>query len=144
MAKSQVSDAEILAQIPAATARASRSRRAKPHAQSARYDRATRMLRVDLTNGATFMLPVSLIPALARASDVALAKVEVAPAGIGLHWEQLDVDLTVAGLARAAFGTRALMQAAGAAGGQVRSAAKAVAARENGKKGGRPRGRLHA
>ena len=108
MAKSQVSDAEILAQIPAAIARASRSRRTKPHAQSARYDRATRMLRVDLTNGATFLLPVSLIPALARASDVALAKVEVAPAGIGLHWEQLDVDLTVAGLARAAFGTRAL------------------------------------
>lgn len=140
MAKSHISDADILVQIPAAVARASRSRRTKPHARSARYVRATRMLRVDLTNGATFTLPVSLIPALARASDVALAKVEVAPAGIGLHWEQLDVDLTVAGLARAAFGTRALMQAAGGAGGRVRSAAKALAARENGKKGGRPRG----
>ena len=139
MAESHVSDADILAQIPAALARASRSRRTKPFAQSVRYVRATRMLRVDLTNGATVMLPVSLIPALARASDAALANVEVAPSGIGLHWEQLDVDLTVAGLVRAAFGTRALMQAAGAAGGRVRSAAKAIAARENGKKGGRPR-----
>lgn len=142
MAKSHVSDADILAQIPAALARASRSRRTKPHAQSARYDHRTRTLRVDLTNGAAFILPVSLIPELARASDVELAEVEVAPAGIGLHWERLDVDLTVAGLARAAFGTRALMQAAGAAGGRVRSAAKAVAARENGKKGGRPRSKF--
>ena len=139
MAKSPVSDEDILAQIPAALARASRSRRTKPHAKSARYVRATRMLRVDLTNGATVMLPVSLIPALACASEAALANVEVSPGGIGLHWEQLDVDLTVASLARSAFGTRALMQAAGAAGGRVRSTAKALAARENGKKGGRPR-----
>ena len=139
MTKSRVTDAEILAQIPGAIARAARARRTKPYAKAARYDRATRTLRVRLTNDVTFSIPVSLIPALAQVSDVELSRVEVGPAGIGLHWDRLNVDLTIGGLARAALGTRALMQAAGAAGGRVRSAAKAGAARENGKRGGRPR-----
>ena len=139
MARSYVTDADILAQIPDAVARANRARRTKPHAKAARYDRATRVLHVQLTNGVTLSIPVSLMPELSRASDAELSRVEVGPAGIGLHWERLDVDLSVSGLARVVLGTRSLMQAAGAAGGRVRSTAKTLAARENGKKGGRPR-----
>ena len=37
------------------------------------------------------------------------AAVEVTPSGIGLHWEKLDVDLTVPSLLRGAYGTKAWM-----------------------------------
>jgi DNA invertase Pin-like site-specific DNA recombinase len=53
-----------------------------------------------------------------------------------LHWEELDTDLSVAGLLAGLFGTRAhLARQAGSA----TSPAKAAAARANGAKGGRPR-----
>ena len=138
MTRTRIGDAEILAQLPAAEARARRSLRTMPHAAAARYERQKRLLHVELTNRTSFSLPVSLIPELSKASDAALAEVEVGAAGIGLHWERLDVDLSVAGLARLVLGTRTLMQAAGRAGGESRSIAKAEAARANGRKGGRP------
>ena len=138
MAKRRVSDAEILAQIPAAVARAKRARKAEPHAALAHYDRATRTLHVALTNGGTFSVPITLIPELRRASDADLAQVEVGPAGVGLHWKRLDADLSVAGVARVVLGAATLLRAAGAAGGAARSTAKSEAARRNGRKGGRP------
>lgn len=62
-------------------------------------------------------------------------------AGHGLHWEALDADFTVPGLLMGLFGTRAWMAREQARlAGATTSAAKALAARENGKKGGRPRG----
>ena len=110
----------------------------EPHASSARYDRRRRILHVGLTNGGGFSVPVELITDPRSAADRDIATVAVGAAGVGLHWERLDVDLSVAGLARAVLGAAALMKAAGAAGGTVRSAAKSEAARRNGKKGGRP------
>jgi hypothetical protein len=59
--------------------------------------------------------------------------------GIGLHWEQLDVDVSVPGLLAGLFGTKAWMDRQRAArAGTARSPAKAEAARRNGAKGGRP------
>lgn len=139
MAKHRISDTELLAQAPAAEARARRSLRTMPHAAAARYERTKRILRVELTNGTGFSLPISLVPELSKAPDAALAEVEVGAAGLGLHWERLDVDLSVAGLARLVLGAHTLLRAAGAAGGSSRSGAKAEAARANGRKGGRPR-----
>jgi len=42
---------------------------------------------------------------LERASDAALSAVEILWLGTGLHWEQLDVDLSVPGLLAGLFGT---------------------------------------
>jgi hypothetical protein len=138
MARSTLSGRDVLAQIPAATPRARNARLSEPHASSARYDRRRRVLHVALTNGGGFTVPVKLIPDLQHATDRDIAMVTVGAAGVGLRWERLDADLSVAGLARAVLGADALMKAAGAAGGAVRSVAKAEAARRNGKKGGRP------
>jgi uncharacterized protein DUF2442 len=139
MAVRRASDEEILAQIPAAIARARRSRRTEPHARTARYDRRDRALHVVLTNGGGFSIPVAIIPALRSASDRELAAVEVGPFGVGLHWDALDVDVSVAGLAHLVLGARTLLRAAGSAGGAATSKAKAAAARRNGLKGGRPK-----
>lgn len=64
---------------------------------------------------------------------------EVEGNGYGLHWESLDADLTVPGLLAGIFGSTAWMRELGRRGGSAASEAKARAARENGRKGGRPR-----
>jgi hypothetical protein len=68
-----------------------------------------------------------------------LARVEITPDGFGLHWEVLDADLRIPGLAAGVFGTKAWMRALAAQAGSARTSRKAAAARENGRKGGRPR-----
>lgn len=139
MAKRSLSDAEILAQVPAARQRAQRKLLTEPHAQRARFDKGHRTLHVMLTNGAAFQIPIDLIPALKAVSGKELADVKVGPAGVGLRWERLDADLSVAALASAALGSTVLLRAAGSLGGSARTRAKQRAARRNGQKGGRPR-----
>lgn len=136
MARRTVRDENILAQIPTARRRAQVSH---PLAAKARYERAHRRLHVTLTNGATLLVPIDLIASLRHATDVELADVSVGVAGVGLRWERLDEDLSMAGLARVALGRQVLLRASGAAGGASRTAAKVQASRANGLKGGRPR-----
>jgi len=139
MARHLMTDDEILAQVPAARQRARRARLTHPHAAAVRFERAGRRLHVQLTNGAALVIPVELIASLRDATDQALATVSVGAAGIGLRWEGLDQDMTIAGLAKVALGSRVLLGASGAAGGAARTPAKVRAARRNGRKGGRPR-----
>jgi hypothetical protein len=110
----------------------------EPRAASARYDRAAGTLVIDLTSGASLTVPVRLVQGLDGASPDALAAIEILGSGYGLHWESLDVDLSIPGLLAGIFGTqRHMAQRAG----RATSAAKAAAARANGAKGGRPRKR---
>ena len=129
------------AEIDAARSRGERMALAEPRATAARYDAASGRVVVELTNGCTFAFPARALQGLANARDEDLAQVEVLGAGYGLQWEALDADFTVPGLLMGLFGTRAWMareQARRA--GAATSPAKSAAARENGKKGGRPRG----
>ena len=139
MAKKQLSDAEILAQIPAARKQARIERGTAPVAVAAHFDRQTHRIEVELSNGCRFSFPAALGQGLRGASGKDLAQVEVAPGGIGLHWESLDADLLISSLLQGIFGTQRWMREIGRVGGQARSAAKSRAARENGKRGGRPR-----
>ena len=124
------------AEIDAALIRGKAARLSEPRAAAARYDRALARVVVELTNGCTFAFPARLAQRLESATDDQLAQVEVLGSGIGLHWETLDVDLSVPDLLAGLFGTKAYMARRA---GQTRSAAKAAAARVNGAKGGRPR-----
>ena len=112
----------------------------EPRARRARYDRRTGRIHVELTNGCSFAFPARAAQGLERARDADLAQVEILGLGLGLHWERLDVDLSVPGLLAGLFGTRAYMDRQRAArAGAATSPAKADAARRNGAKGGRPR-----
>jgi hypothetical protein len=136
-------DAEILAQIPAAIERTQRADRTEPRAAAASYDRVSGRVRIDLTNGCAFEFPAGLAQGLEGAAADDLALVEVDPGGEGLRWERLDVDLSVPGLLAGVFGGEAWMRQMGRQmgqkGGSARTQSKAHAARENGKRGGRPR-----
>jgi len=110
------------------------------YAVSAEYDALQNRLVVDLSSGVIVMVPMHLIQELAGANPEALAKIEISPSGLALHWPSLDADVYVPGLMQGEFGTKRWMAAQlGAAGGRAKTAAKAAAARQNGAKGGRPR-----
>ena len=128
------------AQIDVAAERGRIARRNEPRAASARYDHGLDRVIVNLTNGCTFSFPPRLAQGLESATAEQLAAVEVLGAGYGLHWEALDVDLSIPGLLVGLFGTRAYMARHA---GQATSPAKAAAARANGAKGGRPRKSAH-
>ena len=124
------------AEIDAALKRGRVARASEPRAAAARYDPQSERVVVDLTNGCTFAFPGRLAQGLEAATSDQLAAVEILGRGYGLHWEALDVDLSLPGLLSGLFGTRAYMARRA---GQTTSPAKAAAARANGAKGGRPR-----
>jgi Protein of unknown function (DUF2442) len=133
----------IKKELRANFAKASRAGReaakTEPRAASATYRARDEALHVALTNGAKFIIPVKLIPELQKAPVRDIRKVEVLGRGGGLHWETLDVDISVPGLIASVFEGPTWLAELGRVGGQRSSAAKAAAARKNGRKGGRPR-----
>ena len=136
---SRTSKAAILRQIPIARARDAHDRSTGRRAVSADYDRQTGRVMVELTSGFVLGFPARSIPQLAKATSDSLAAVEVSPGGSGLHWEELDVDLSVAALILSSIGRSEKMRELARLAGRVTSRAKAAASRKNGVKGGRPR-----
>ncbi len=53
-------------------------------------------MTVDLTDGRALRVPLAWFPRLLRATPAERAQVEIS--GVGLHWEQLDEDISIAGL----------------------------------------------
>ena len=124
------------AEIDAALERGRIARAIEPRAARARYDRKLGRIVVDLTNGCVFAFPPRMAQGLGKATDNQLAEVEILGRGYGLHWESLDVDLSIPGLLAGIFGTRSYMARLA---GRTKTPAKAAASRANGAKGGRPR-----
>jgi Protein of unknown function (DUF2442) len=139
MARSRTARAKVLAQIPAARAREARERRTGRRATSVSYDRRTGRIMMELTSGFVFGFPAKAIPALAKATHDQLAEVTLSPGGSGLHWEELDADLSVPGLLLSSIDRSEKLSELARMAGRARSPAKAAAARANGAKGGRPR-----
>ncbi len=108
-----------------------------PVAVAARYRAG--MIFVELSSGVEVRFPVTLVQGLQNGNPRDLAEVRIEARGLGLHWPKLDVDLHVPSLLRGVLGTRKWMAEIGKLGGSVTSAAKARAAAENGKLGGRPK-----
>jgi hypothetical protein len=112
----------------------------QPKAVYARYDRRVSRIVVGLDNGLELAFPPRLAEGLERATSAELSVIEISPLGDGLHWPAIDADLYVPCLLAGVFGSKRWMaRALGAAGGRSRTPAKTRAARENGRKGGRPK-----
>ncbi|RJF78882.1 DUF2442 domain-containing protein [Rhodopseudomonas palustris] len=63
-------------------------------ATSVRFD--DHAMWVDLSDGRTLGVPLAWFPRLLRATPAQRAQVELSR--VGLHWEALDEDISVAGL----------------------------------------------
>ena len=110
-----------------------------PKVISARYDRRIRRVVLQLSSHLGIFFSPRDAEGLEHASPDQLATIEISPSGYGLHFPSLDADLYLPSLLEGVFGSERWMAARmGARGGRSRSAAKAMAARANGKKGGRP------
>jgi hypothetical protein len=88
-----------------ATEAAARANQIEPRAKSARYDRRSHRIVVELRNGASFIFPPDLAQGLAGASPEDLANVQVTPSGTGLRWPTLDADFSLPNLLNRVFGT---------------------------------------
>ena len=55
-------------------------------------------LSVDLEDGRTVSVPIGWYPRLASGTDSERSNFEISGAGYGVHWPDLDEDVSVAGL----------------------------------------------
>lgn len=110
-----------------------------PRAISAKYDRHLRRIVIHLSsNLGIFFFPRDA-EGLEGATPEQLDEIEISPSGYGLHFPKLDADLYLPSLLEGVFGSeRWIASRMGMRGGASKSMAKRTAARENGKKGGRP------
>lgn len=123
-----------------ANRRGERVRASVPKAISARYDRDSGRIIVQLSS----KLDVSFSPhdaqGLENARPAQLEEIEISPSGLGIHFPKLDADLYLPSLLEGFLGSRRWMASRlGRVGGKSRSAAKQAAAKANGRMGGRPK-----
>jgi Protein of unknown function (DUF2442) len=127
------------ARFAAASARGE-ARLQGPRAKSAHYDSERNRVVICLNTGVEIGFAPQDAQGLEHASAADLKEIEITPAGLGVHFPRLDADLYVPALLEGLLGSAAWMaKQMGKAGGKSRSPGKAAAARENGKRGGRPR-----
>ena len=55
-------------------------------------------LSVDLEDGRTVSVPIGWYPRLAHGTSTERANVQIAGAGFGLHWPDLDEDIGIEGI----------------------------------------------
>ena len=106
-------------------------------AVNAFYDAVHDKVVIQLTDEIEVRLPRKRLQGLEHASAADISEINIEGPGTGLHWPRLHVDHYIPGLLQGIFGTRQYMREIGRSGGAKTSEAKAAAARENGKKGGR-------
>lgn len=123
-----------------ATGRAKELEARVPRAVSAKYDRHIRRVVVQLSSNLGIFFSPRDAEGLENATPEQLNEIEISPSGYGLHFPKLDADLYLPSLLEGIFGSERWMAGRmGMRGGKSRSEAKKLAARENGKKGGRPK-----
>jgi len=112
-------------------------------AQSVRYVADRDALEIVTSRNAGFLIPRQWIGALQDVSIEDLARLEVWPDGSAIEIEDLDIHIGVHGLLAASLpgllSTRTLAAIFASRGGRATSAVKRSTARENGRRGGRPR-----
>jgi hypothetical protein len=67
---------------------------------------------VDLVDGRTITVPLAWYPRLLHATAAQRAKWQIAGGGYGIHWPEIDEDLSTEGLLRGAPSPRASISAA--------------------------------
>ncbi|HET7229299.1 MAG TPA: DUF2442 domain-containing protein [Longimicrobium sp.] len=128
--KNGPTDEEILAQLPAAAEQG----KMEPVAERVFYDTQSGYFFVHCR----FAFRPDQVKGLEGATLDQLASCELLGSGESIYWPELDEGASVADLAAGAFGDAPWVRQFAARGGRAKSAVKAAAVRENGKKGGRP------
>jgi hypothetical protein len=132
-------DAVMKRSLPAAQERGAEVLMA-PHAKTARYDRKSGRVVVELDNGCAFAFPARNVQGLEAAKPSELAEIELLGDGFVLHWPRVNADIRVEGALSGVYGSKAwMLRLAASEVGKRTSPRKAASSRLNGQKGGRPR-----
>lgn len=67
-------------------------------AKSVHFDEA--MMWVSFTDGRQLGVPLAFFPRLLQASPEQRSRFQISAGGLGLHWEELDEDISVPALLR--------------------------------------------
>lgn len=116
----------------------------EPRAESVTYDSKADRIRIELSNGCTFMFPPHIAQGLRGATAEELSDVEIYGGGLDLHWRRLDAQFDVTALLAGGFGTRKWMAGLSSIGGVAADEADSLAARENEEHHARPRAKKTA
>lgn len=98
MGKRHLDEGEFAKQNELAIREAREADRIEPRAHTMAYDRDRGLVLVELRSGFAFGFPPERVPGLAGASAEDLARGSVSPSGDGLHWDALDVHVSLTGL----------------------------------------------
>jgi len=127
-------------EFQAAARHAARRLRTSAVATSARFDRRSGRVVIELSTGLLLAFRPTDAQGLEKAKPDQLASIEITPSGLGIHFPHVDADLYLPALLEGFLGSRRWMASElGRAGGKAATEAKVAAARRNGKLGGRPR-----
>ena len=126
--------------LVAANRRGALKKASFPAVVSVRYDRRVARVVLALATGIELAFSPRQVQGLENAHPADLMDAEITPSGLGVRFPRIDADIHVPSLLEGFLGSRRWMAAElGKRGGAVSTEAKAAAARENGKLGGRPR-----
>ena len=126
--------------LDAANRRGAARKAAFPAVVSVHYDRRVARIVVALASGLELAFSPKHAQGLEHARPADLADIQITPSGLGIHFPRLDADLYLPALLEGFLGSRRWMAAEiGRLGGSTSTEAKAAAARQNGKLGGRPK-----
>ena len=127
-------------QFEAANTRAANLLRKTPRATSAHYERKRDQVVIGMNTGIDVAFHPRDAQGLKHAKSHQLDAIVISPSGLGIHFPKLDADIYLPALLEGFLGSkRWIASEHGKLGGSVSSAAKAAAARRNGRLGGRPR-----
>lgn len=111
----------------------------EPHAKSARFDRRSRRVLVEMDNGCLFAFPAKHVQGLEQATLEELADIELLGDGYALHWPRANADIRIESALAGIFGSKKWMvRLTAKEAGELTSKKKVPAVRANGSKGGRP------
>jgi hypothetical protein len=112
-----------------------------PLAKTMKYIADHDLVIIGLNDGRRLILPIEDLPELKGLTRKQFENWELLGGGIAINFPDIDVALPIDGILDGTYGRRRWMSEMGVKGGQVKTKAKAEAARLNGAKGGRPRTR---
>jgi len=126
--------------VEAANRRGAAKKASHPTVVSVRYDRRVSRIVIALDSGLELAFSPKQAQGLEHAHPADLVDAEITPSGLGIHFPKLDADLYLPALLEGFLGSKRWMAAQiGQMGGTASSDAKAAAARQNGRLGGRPK-----
>ena len=111
-----------------------------PTVKAVSYSKKLDRVLFELSDGLMIGVKPQALEELKDAKPEDLQNAEISPSGLGIHFSSIDADIYLPSLLEGHFGSKHWMAGLlGKAGGQARSKAKTMAARQNGKLGGRPK-----